>query len=339
MKQFKKLFCSILAASLLAGSASPMSWAQGQYAAHPMAAKGIGGTAAALAALYLANRIMNGKIDKAVSKNAEELRHRWEQLDNLEARFANTPFENFRQVADEKIAGLVDRLDAHTATKIALLNAEFDKVVAERRRVELELQQSRDLLRQVEVFMQSVRDRNGDAFLRQIIQTKQEIEDSYLRLQRTKNQLDQELTNLSARAAVQTGELGRVEGRTDQLRNNMQTLERFVQAQEGLASKTRQAESRAAELVRKTKEVDRKMSDANALGSSFDRLRGEAEKLDRKAREVQRRLDAVPNPSAKAVPCAPPSINSSSAPSAPEWPSNNSPAPSAPEWPSNDTKN
>lgn len=345
MKQFKQIFCGMLAASLLAGSASPMEWAQSSYQAHTTAINRAGGVAAAIAALYFANRFMNGKIDRALRRNADDLRHRWEQLDSLENRFNNTPFENFRQVADEKITALTNQLDAHTANKIALLNAEFDRVVAERKRVEMELQQSRALLRQVELFMQSVRDKNGDAFLRQIIQTKHEVEDSYLRLQRTKNHLDQELTSLASRAAMQSTEVRRVEERADQLNNSVRTLERFVQAQQDLTLKTRQAEQRAAKLVEESSRAERKLRDAGRVSNSFDQLRSETERLNRKAQDVRQRIDAVRIPQV-AHACQPPSAGTQA--TAPAWngesaspryqaaPNNNASAPSAPIWQSND---
>ena len=356
MKTYKHLLCSLAAISaLVSSSAQPMNLhdrAIAEYSAHPTRYNMAGGAAGILGALWLANRVMNSKIKAALMKNIADQRRRQEQLDALQARFENTPFENFRQAADEKISALVTRLDAHTAKKLAILNAEFERVSAERRRVEAELQRSRELLRQVELFMQSVRDQNGDAFLHKVIQTKQSIEDSYLRLQHTKNQLEQEMTSLSARANVQSREVARIEDHSGRLASDMHRLQSFVDAQNTLASRTREAQRRADTLQREAAQVQQRLASVPEVSRSLDSLRSETDRLHQRAAEVQRRIDAVRMPQVAQV-CAPPTATAT-APTAPTSntsktgsasapvmedpvaPNNNTVRPSAPVWPSND---
>lgn len=303
------------------------------YGAHRTGANRAAGGVALITALWLANRLLNGKIQRMQKSMNDQYQSRWEQLDTLQARFENTPWENFRQVADEKISQMTKTLDVHTAQKLALLDIEFRRIILERERVERELRKSQDLLTQVDLFLQTVKDEQGDAFLRKLVQTKQEIESSLIRLQRTKNQHEQELAGLATRLSEQVREVERTEGRTARLQQDMRQLERFVEEKDHLAREVKSAELRANELAKESERVHSALQKSTDVRGRFERLERETTSLEKKAAQLNEQLTAMV--AGKAVACPPPAEDNQSMwglATGTRTEQGASPAPSAPSW-------
>lgn|GEM_PF-4027027 len=304
----KKIIGSVLSLALFANSAG--AWGVPTFGEDKSTvAYGASATLIVSTLGYLAMRYVAAKAVKAMQKeHRQETAALRKQLADLKALYQSLPTEDFREVADRKIeqARMVLEQDAERHVRTA--SNEFARLQDEQQHIVELMQREHGYLRAVNEFLNALDQRNGGAFVRQLHDTRIQIERDFTDLVAAQNDIAEQLASVTRDVTKEGYDAEVLRKRINSLKRKVSDLEAFVSSHASLRDDVTKAKRQNKELnaavkkaqrclddVRKNeKKVRSDMTDAMAQFSDTEQgARAQVSNIQARLRSIERVLEQL----------------------------------------------